>query len=194
MSDSPPKVLILGHSFVRRLKTDLRANFDKRASFGFGLKGSATIEMHGVGGRTVQKLRANDLSAISRCSPDIVLLEIGTNDLSHSRPEVVGSEIECLVNLLSKELSVRVVGVCLVTPRATSRSRESRFNERAALLNQYLRVVIEPLPRAFCWRHKGFSQSSISPFLSDGVHFNKIGQYFLYRSYRGAILNALRLL
>ena len=51
-----PKVLILGHSFVRRIKHDLKNRFDPRASLNFGLMGSANIIFHGVGGRTVRKL------------------------------------------------------------------------------------------------------------------------------------------
>jgi hypothetical protein len=38
----------------------------------------------------VSKLRQFDLNILSRLRPVIVILEIGTNDLSHQRPEVVG--------------------------------------------------------------------------------------------------------
>ena len=40
MSVSVPKVLILGHSFVRRLRDDLDAQFDDRASKNFHLPGN----------------------------------------------------------------------------------------------------------------------------------------------------------
>ena len=90
MAHSTPHVLIIGHSFVRRLKSDLRVQFDERASKNFGLCGSAVVHMHGVGGRTVAKLRKHDLGVVSSLCPDIVILEIGTNDLALSKPEVVG--------------------------------------------------------------------------------------------------------
>ena len=54
-----------------------------------------------------------------------------------------------------------------------------------------MRVVLEHVEHVFCWTHKGFSNPSVTPFLSDVVHFNPVGQYNLYRSYRGAILTAL---
>ncbi len=76
-----PRVLILGHSFVRRLQSDLKARFDERAVIDFDLQGTADIYMHGVGGRTVPKLRKFDLALIARISPEILILEIGTNDL-----------------------------------------------------------------------------------------------------------------
>ena len=56
--------------------------------------------MHGVGGRTVHKLENYDLHVVSRLCPDIVILEIGTNDLAVLPPEVVGSAIDVLVTTL----------------------------------------------------------------------------------------------
>ncbi|CAB4037442.1 Hypothetical predicted protein, partial [Paramuricea clavata] len=132
-SNDIPKVLILGHSFVRRLRSDLHARFDEGAAKNFDLQGTAEIFMHGVGGRTVPKLRKMDMGVITRISPDIVILDIGTNDLALAPPEVVGSDIEELVRSLVAEYSVRAVVLCQVTPRATNKG--SNFNERAKLLN-----------------------------------------------------------
>ena len=107
-----PKALILGYSFVRRLKCDLRAHFDERATPDCGLQGTAIVRMHGVGGRTVQKVIAFDLRVLRDFSPDVVLLELGTNDLASGAPEVVGSQIEELIQLLKTEYSVRLVIWC----------------------------------------------------------------------------------
>ena len=85
------KVLILGHSFVKRLKSDLETGFDSRVDWNFNLRGSAFVHVFGVGGRSISKLQAHDLHVISRLAPDVVILEIGTNDLSQSWPEVVGN-------------------------------------------------------------------------------------------------------
>ena len=126
--------LILGHSFVRRLKSDLHARFDERAGLNFGLEGTAEVLMHGVGGRTVKKLEAYDLGVVTNSSPDIVILEIGTNDLSISKPED-------LVQHLLEHYSVRVVILCHVTPRAISKHSSHNFNRKAALLNQYTCAV-----------------------------------------------------
>ena len=48
----------------------------------------------GVGGRTVEKIKQFDLANVSRFAPDIVMLEIGSNDLCNSSPETVGSQID----------------------------------------------------------------------------------------------------
>ena len=59
-----------------------------------------------------------DLDVVSSLAPDLVILDIGTNDLAASGPEVVaGSRIEELVNLLLDTYSVRAIVVCEVIPR-----------------------------------------------------------------------------
>ena len=65
MSSAPPKVLILGHSFIRRLRCDLSTNFDSRARSDFKLSDCADISMFGVGGRTIKKLKRFDLHVIA---------------------------------------------------------------------------------------------------------------------------------
>lgn len=194
MASAVPKVLILGHSFVRRLSSDLSRCFDLRAGKDFKLQGTASVCLHGVGGRTVATLRSFDLHVIRRLSPDIVILEIGTNDLSRFPPEVVGSAIEELVQFLLEQFSVRVVGVCHVIPRGVSYANSSLFLERVLVLHKYLEVVLDSCSKVFCWRHREFSHPAKDFYLPDGVHLNPSGQYLLYRSYRGAILHALSLL
>lgn len=109
MSSSVPKVLILGHSFVKRLQFDLEATFDA--------------------GVFVWCWRSNrcDLHVVRRLALDVVILEVGTNDLLDVRPEVVGSSIEELVGLLLDVFSVSVVGVCHVIPRGVSFTNWEEF-------------------------------------------------------------------
>ena len=55
-----PKVMILGHSFVRCLNGDLEQRFDDRAKSNFDLK-DVNVRLFGVGGRTVNKVKRFDL-------------------------------------------------------------------------------------------------------------------------------------
>ena len=73
-----------------------------------------------MGGRTLKKFRLFVLGAVSALKPDVIILEIGANDLVADHPEVVGSEIDYLVQLLLQSSSVRVIGVCEVIPRSCS--------------------------------------------------------------------------
>ena len=55
-------------------------------------------------------------------------------------------------------------------------------------------AVLGDLPDAFCWLHFAFSSPDKEFYLDDGLHLHSVGQYQLYRSYRGAILRAIRML
>ena len=126
------------------------------------------MHLFGVGGRTIEKLRRYDLHVVTHLAPDVVILEVGTNDLSNVRPEVVGSSIEELVGLLLDNFSVTMVGVCHVIPRGISFTDWEDVLQRAAILNNYVRVVLEPFPNAFCWTHKDFSSPHKDLYLADG--------------------------
>ena len=149
MSAKVPTVLIFGHSFVKRMQCDLLSQFDQHADKNFTLQGTASVYLHGVGGRTVAKLRSFDLHVVEQIAPGVVLLEIGTNDLLNTGPEVVGSNIESLVRLLLDSYFVCVFGVCHVIPRSVSHIDSSRFTQRLEILKQYLSVVLESLPNVF---------------------------------------------
>ena len=127
-------------------------------------------------------------------APDIVIWEIGTNDLTHTPPEIVGSHIKDFVHLLQGKFSVRTISVCGVIPRGISLLHALSFLHDASVLNQYVGVMLDDFPNVFCWSHAEFNSPYKDLYLRDGVHVNPTGQYFLYRSYRGAILKALGLL
>ena len=196
MNSIRPKALIIGHSFVRRLRSDLERYFDARADIHFGLDQSMDVFLYGVGGLTVSQLRGRCSRQVRDVSPDIVLLEIGTNDLGNIPPEIVGSNIHDLVEFAHSTLGVPMVGVSLVIPRRLRESGlpDSAFNSLAEKLNRYLSVVLDDMPFVFVWRHKELESLHRAVLLPDGVHLNPHGQYLLYRSYRGALLKALSLL
>ena len=112
---------------------------DLRMSRTFKLEETARVYLHSIGSRTVQKFLHHDLAVFSHLSPDIVVLEIGTNDLSSLPPEVLGSQIEELVILLRETYIFKMVCVCLVTPLW----HNWHFNKTRLILNNYLTVVLE---------------------------------------------------
>ena len=116
MAEVVPKALILGHSFVRCLQRDLDSAFNPCTASHFNLRGTTSVYLHGVGDRTMQTLQENDLLVVRDLAPDIVFLEIDTKEITHTPPEIEGSNIEDFVCLLQGKFSVRVIGVCGVIP------------------------------------------------------------------------------
>ena len=66
-----PKVMILGHSFVKRLQKDLENLFDDRTKPNFNME-EVKVRLFGVGGRTVEKIRKYDLKNVVRRTYNLV--------------------------------------------------------------------------------------------------------------------------
>ena len=184
------RVLILGHSFIRRLRDLITRSHGFSAQLGIQSP-DFICKWHGVGGRTIAKVLQYDLGVVRDFGPDIIILQLGTNDLVDNSPLTVGSALEHLVTLLHDAYKVDLICVCQTLLRSSS---NVLFNKNVGLLSKYLKTVLEPIPYAFFWSHRGFWRTK-RPFLAgDGVHLNGRGQYKFYRSLRGAVLKCLRLL
>ena len=184
-----PRVLVLGDSFIRRLRQFVLGS-PQHFSVDFHLTHLAVIKWHGIGGRTVTKTVQRDLHVIKSFKPDIVIIQLGSNDLTSETALRVGSSIDDFVRLLHDLYHVKVIYVC----QTIMRQGQPAFNRKAKLLTKYLRVVLEPVPYAHFWGHRGFWLPSNNIYVRDGVHLNRGGQGKFYRSLRGAILGALSLI
>ena len=107
-----------------------------------------------------------DLPVVASFAPDIVILQLGTNDLSRLDPLVVGSAIEELVTILHDTYNVKLVCVC-----QTLLGSNPVFNARVRALNSYVKTFQEALPYSFFWGHRGFWNSS-QRFLAFMVKIN----------------------
>ena len=156
MNGSVPQILVFGHSFVRRLRDDLVSHFDSRAKQHLNLDSSAGVYLHGIGGRTIDKVFQYDLLFLKSQHSDIIILELGTNDLSFLSPEAVGTRLEDLVSLLRDNLHVSVVALCEMIDRYLlhSQTPDTVFNTKAAHLRQYLSAVLDNMPGVFLWEHR----------------------------------------
>ena len=153
-----------------------------------GLKERIIVRWHGIGGTTEAKVLEYNLHVMESFKPQIVILELGTNDLSHLEPTTVGSSLEDLTQALYSRFAVQRVVVC----QTLFRDKNPDFNEQVTLLNKYSAVVISSLPYAYFWKHRSLWNSSKTLYLKDGVHLSAFGQVKLYRSIRGAVVHSLR--
>ena len=146
-----PRVLILGHPFIRCFGqfVDHRSHLDRS----FMLSGAAIFRWQGWGGLAVATIQ-DDLHVVESFAPQIVILQLGTYDLSRLDPLLVGSAIEDLVYTLHDSYNVRLVCVC----QTLYRGADSVFNVRVGALTKYLKVFLEPLPYFFFLGPPGFSE------------------------------------
>ena len=78
--DNTSNILILGHSFVRRLHTVLNEHHDRLAAHNMNLA-HENVSFLGVGGRTVSKTLSFDLDKIKAFQTKVIVLELETIDL-----------------------------------------------------------------------------------------------------------------
>ena len=152
----PLRILILGHSFIRRLHVFLRQNFNEVFARNLHIDGDLSIKWHGIGGRTISKVIRHDLGIVEKFAPEIVVIQLGTNDLSSVSAVETGSALEDLSHLLHESYGVQRVCVC----QTIFRSNAPLFNHQVKLLTKYLKVVFEPIPYVLYWRHRGFWNSN----------------------------------
>ena len=182
------RVLILGHSFIHRLRSFLIAKYSLAFLTNFHLGDDLVIRWQGTGGRTVAKTIQYDLGVVESFAPEIVILQLGTNDLASLSAVETGSAIEDLTRLLFESYGVKFICVCQTIYRENTPS----FNTQVNILTRYLKVVLEPIPYVLYWRHRGFWNCKSRFLARDGMHFNTLGQYKFFRSLRGAVLRCLR--
>ena len=121
-------VAVVGHSFVSRLHADTRRG--PRLNMALDPAGHRVV-MKGRGGMVIPQLATNHLFWLSRLSPDLVIFDIGTNDLDTQAPAVT-KLAEQLFSFGRKLVAVRGVSHVAfleVLPRAVGRfqSRNHAF-------------------------------------------------------------------
>ena len=194
----PPasSVLLYGHSFTRRLNSYLIEKNGNYHNLGMSFQ-LADTTWFGLGGLTIDSARMNHLAIINLTAPEIVYLELGSNDLCYTdvTPWMAYRHMAALVTYLTnlgvkkifigQVLCRKGVGIPLSTPDYNRKVRE--FN--TLLLNAYGH---QPWAVAQYWKHRGLWNSRFDILCRDGIHLNKRGSARLYRSVRGAVLRGLR--
>ena len=192
-----PPVLILGHSFICRLNSFITnsayleseewssttavqkwiisyiLHISTHLDHHFLLHEDTHIKWRGKGGQTVEKTIRYDLHVVESFAPHIVILQLGTNDLSHLDSLVTASAIEDLVGILYNEHCVQQINVC----QTLNRKNDAAFNACVKVVTKYLKVLLTPIPWCFWGGHRGFWNTSQRYFTRDAVHLNKLGHY-----------------
>lgn len=190
-------ILILGHSFTKRLQrwcfasNNFNLNFDSDR---------CQVFWHGIsGGKIFSKSHPKslwtDAYLIKDLDIDIVLLDIGGNDLSSGTVEPTA-----LVDIMmdfARQLLQNGAKVILFS-EITHRSQGERYNNRVDSTNQLLKAACSNCINIKFWSHSrnNYNKRFLRDYVaSDGVHVSHRGMPRYYISVRGAIIlgrNVLR--
>ena len=172
------KALVLGHSFIKRLRRWMRINGRSMSTR------KHDVHLYGVGGRTIAKTYYNDLKVVRRKRPDVVFLQVGGNDiLKESSPTLILVRMKRLVSVLLEKYHVSTVIVgsvcCRRKPWGLSRRAYDRKKQK---INKFLSKEFGTSKRgkkSFFFPHKFFKEKY---FDRDGIHLNQDGNRCFYNS------------
>ena len=184
------EVLVLGHSFIKYLRRYTTSHPD-RANMGFK-HGNVNVTFMEL--PRMRHITNAHLAEIQQQLPEIVHIELGTNDLCswNQGPEVVGSNLQNLA-IRIRNLGVRRVTVGQIIKRGSvGMPRGMEFNTRVKVTNRYLEAVLEYDYAIRLWKHKGYTLNVEENLCDDHVHLNEYGMKKYLRSIRGAILYTIK--
>ena len=204
MAAPSKRIMVFGHSFVKRLWEFIRANSE---DFSFHMRlyneGPPLIQYTGLPGAITTSLRQH-VDAIVDFEPNIVILVIGTNDIYDYSltPQAAANRIMDFVDSLLQEYGVEQV-ILLQTLHRHQPTVHTRFpvdvvsyNQRVDEMNLYLDQNLSNRTNghAYLWRLKGFwsPDCAIKNFARDGCHLTDAGNRRLYSNIRAAVVAALR--
>ena len=205
------RILVVGHSFIFRYRRFLERELSSRGDcvslpdFDFAQKLGLPREEVFIVGRGGLKCDRQGISFVTnlcrRFRPELVVLEIGTNDLSNSTfvpneqfgVHTAGKVVD-LCRILHQGFGVRTVVVCKVVARGRFRRgvSEEDFASRRAAFNQELCVAARCWRFIFAWRHDRTCLNSLRNLSDDSIHVTSTDGMNLYNfSIRRAITTGL---
>jgi len=179
--DRAVSVVLVGHSYVRRLRDYMSMSCDRA---NLGLRG-VDVHCEEVGGaklgsrHTIRRL----LQAVSAHHPFIIFVHIGENDLGHMPDGQITCELLDFVHRLSRLCTshVVIVGQLISFPR----TRHDHLSSVWCINADLCRAI--PSRHVF-WRYQcGLSSNSPDLFLPDGVHLSTEGMRRYFRNIRTVV-------
>ncbi|XP_062593187.1 uncharacterized protein LOC134254668 [Saccostrea cucullata] len=162
---APIRVVIIGHSFIRRLQDFIARNTEndnlRLYSHLFD------VQFLSEGGLTVDRMARGPKFTTFDPPPQIVFLQIGGNDLdnTHLAAETLVRKIQSYVNYLVLGCGVRHV----VIGQILRRNRRGDYNSRVVEANCCLKNWASSLDNITFHHHHGFWKD-LSFLSADGVH------------------------
>ena len=183
-------VLIIGHSFIRRLRNDISSNDYPYLRDHLGLQQCEVYFMHES---TVLPDFTKFVSSINSKMPAVTfhaaVIQIGGNDIDNGCcPLLLASKLQDFADWLRTNHGIQHVYICEIFTRPCPKkcSAESYEFNRQRCTN-YLETLLEDCT-AKLWRHRRILNSPNNLFINDGIHLNARGTKKFYESIKRATI------
>ena len=193
---APSRALILGHSYIRRLKKAMDTGIHPR---NMDLVEYSLSWWYRSGAKTAD-IKAN-LTQVLRVQPNIIFLQIGGNDFDGEDTSCfmdIPFQITALARALRQHHSVKAVYVGKLYYRSThpkylpTPAHVKCYNDKVDVINEVLGSTANTLEKLqiIIRNHKGRVKLRDAILSCDGTHLNARGEKKFYRSVRGSLVNA----
>ena len=188
-SRTKPKVAVVGHSFVRRFKDRLD---QERRSYKQQLEVSHCVDsitMYGKGGAFADQI----LSNFEPVSTDILILDLGTNDLCGSLDGKTLATKVCayIEDYLRKFPNLQRVFIFEIVERDRTRNvPKGKFDYERGIYNRKIQDAANFNSKIYFCKHTGLSD--IKKWSNDGIHPNtRFGTTQYLKNVKNTILTAV---
>ncbi|CAC5358514.1 unnamed protein product [Mytilus coruscus] len=194
------RVLVLGHSFIKRLYKDILNRWKPNLVQHLNLRHAGVqVRFLGFPGGNIDRLLEDEQNRLRqemiRFPPDIVVLQIGGNDLDSKKIDmsVYMEKVSRFIGILQTTYLVKKVVVCEIFPRLFLRAKTCPivYHHGKYLIDQYFYLSLADQPSVSFWHHKSRLTAQEKLFMSDGVHLNVEGTRRFFKSLRGAVMSVL---
>ena len=170
-------VLILGHSYVRRLAQFVyTSSMDVSPNFGINIA-KCKVFYARFGGASVHRIHQELRKEVNRVQPSVVILQVGSNDVKRNSddPEELATRVLQLARRLVNDFGIAHVVVSQLFLR--NKTYCTRYNEIVQMMNTHLHDQLQGERCISFWRHFGFWNAEVRELLQhkDKIHFNDLG-------------------
>lgn len=198
------RILICGHSFIRRYQDWLHSNWscayersEREFHRNFGLHPSNRVFIRGFGGLSTDEQGVNYiLGQVNRLQPEILLLQVGSNDLADNIPaRVVSQDVRELCDVILNDTSVKVIVILEIVKRRRFRNSDiTQFESERLCFNGHMQRLARSDHRIYSFRHNRSIIVNLRPgrISRDNIHVTTPEGMRLYHfSIRRAVITGL---
>jgi len=190
-------VLIVGHSFISRLRSSLGSNNSHlKVNFGVEEASDNISFIAQPGGRLSDIERL--IPRIASHLPSICFVQIGGNDISRAfdnHVEIAHGMLDLAKKILAETSCKRLYFGQLLyrfEGRYLSANQAVIYQSNVKAINSLLKTLFDSIDSVTLWDLRGLKKPATVVMLDDGVHLNPHGMVLYYKAIRGAILHGLK--
>ena len=190
------RIVVAGHSFVGHVKNFIDNDNDmlNRYQYSFNLyKENAETQFVFRSGCDVLFMQNVLKTVIEKKLPHIIILEIGSNDLTKTyiQPARLADKVIKLSQSLMKSTTKFIIISAVIHRKITRTSMSpDEYNNRVNEYNEIMSKAVQKIPTLIFWHHPRINRGN-NLLKPDGVHLNNAGNYHLYMSYKNSLAHAI---